>query len=214
MISVKRPSVSSHPSAHHHHHQTHHHYQQKQHHQLHSLQHGATSASSVTSAPLVTTTSVNNNRIIRSRNQLSIACEQQQDSKHHHPNHWNPHSGGFVPNGGTGIGTFGSVGGGGQTNRPTGASSWTGTGSGCSIITNGGSLYYSSSNGGYGVSTASVNPKIRDIYEFDSLFLLPACALTSDKALNLRKDLAAYDFNIKILEDSPRVSHNVWQCKF
>uniref|UniRef100_A0A182MJE5 Uncharacterized protein n=1 Tax=Anopheles culicifacies TaxID=139723 RepID=A0A182MJE5_9DIPT len=211
MISVKRPSVSSHPSAHHHHHQTHHHYQHKQHHQPHSLQNGASSTNSVTSAPLVTTTSANNNRIIRSRNQLSTGSEQHQEGKLQHPNHWNPHNGGFVSNGGSGIGTFSSVGGG-QANRPTGSASWTGTGSGCSIITNGGSLYYS--NGGYGVSTASVNPKIRDIYEFDSLFLLPACALTSDKALNLRKDLAAYDFNIKILEDSPRASHNVWQCKF
>ena len=115
-----------------------------------------------------------------------------------------------MSNGGATVGAFG--GGGGQVNRPTGAASWTGTGSGCSIITNGGSLYYSSSNG-YGVGTASVNPKIRDIYEFDSLFLLPSCALTSDKALNLRKDLAAYDFDINILEDSPRGSHNVWQCK-
>ncbi|XP_053661167.1 uncharacterized protein LOC128710152 [Anopheles marshallii] len=217
MISVKRPSVSSHPSAHHHHHhhQPHQHQHHKQHHQLHSLQNGASSASSVTSAPLVATTSANNNRIIRSRNQLSTAGEheQHQEAKHLHPGHWNPQSGSFVSNGGTGVGPFGGVGGGGgaQVNRPTGAASWTGTGSGCSIITNGGSLYYSNSNGGYGVSTASVNPKIRDIYEFDSLFLLPACALTSDKALNLRKDLAAYDFDIKILEDSPRGSHNVWQ---
>uniref|UniRef100_A0A182STQ2 Uncharacterized protein n=1 Tax=Anopheles maculatus TaxID=74869 RepID=A0A182STQ2_9DIPT len=217
MISVKRPSVSSHPSAHHHHHHHHHqphhhHHHHKQHHQLHSLQNGASSAGSVTSAPLVTTTSANNNRLIRSRNQLSTGSEQQ-DGKHQPQNHWNPQAGGggFVSNGGLGIGTFGGVVGGGQVNRPTGAASWTGTGSGCSIITNGGSLYYSSSNGGYGVSTAAVNPKIRDIYEFDSLFLLPACALTSDKALNLRKDLAAYDFDIKILEDSPRGSHNVWQ---
>ncbi|XP_035902195.1 hyphally regulated cell wall protein 3 isoform X12 [Anopheles stephensi] len=216
MISVKRPSVSSHPSAHHHHHHHHqphhHHHHHKQHHQLHSLQNGASSAGSVTSASLVTTTSANNNRLIRSRNQLSTGSEQQQDGKHQPQTHWNPQAGGggFVSNGGLGIGTFGGVAGG-QVNRPTGAASWTGTGSGCSIITNGGSLYYSSSNGGYGVSTATVNPKIRDIYEFDSLFLLPACALTSDKALNLRKDLAAYDFDIKILEDSPRGSHNVWQ---
>uniref|UniRef100_A0A182QWA3 Uncharacterized protein n=1 Tax=Anopheles farauti TaxID=69004 RepID=A0A182QWA3_9DIPT len=152
----------------------------------------------------------------RARNQLSSGGDQQDIGKnqpsYQQQNQWNPQNGGsLVCNGSaTGVGGFG---GGGQVNRPTGAASWTGTGSGCSIITNGGSLYYSSSNGGYGVSTASVNPKIRDIYEFDSLFLLPACALTSDKALNLRKDLAAYDFDIKILEDSPRGNHNVWQCE-
>lgn len=53
---------------------------------------------------------------------------------------------------------------------------------------------------------------VGDIFEFDSLFLVPKCALTYDKAMSLRKDLAAYDFNIRILEDTPK--GNVWICKF
>lgn len=51
----------------------------------------------------------------------------------------------------------------------------------------------------------------RELQDFDSLFLIPKCAFASDKAMNLRKDLAAYNFNIKIFENTPK--GNVWICK-
>ncbi|XP_055637080.1 uncharacterized protein LOC129775886 isoform X33 [Toxorhynchites rutilus septentrionalis] len=81
------------------------------------------------------------------------------------------------------------------------------SGNSYSIITNGGSLYYNGSSSHHsvlGVKTRAGG----DIFEFDSLFLVPKCALTYDKAMSLRKDLAAYDFNIRILEDTPK--GNVW----
>ncbi|XP_055546512.1 inner centromere protein isoform X6 [Wyeomyia smithii] len=77
-----------------------------------------------------------------------------------------------------------------------------------SLLTNGssGSLYHSTSNNSVlGSKSRNIGG---DIYEFDSLFLVPKCALTYDKAMSLRKDLAAYDFNIRILEDTPK--GNVW----
>lgn len=80
-------------------------------------------------------------------------------------------------------------------------------GGGPAIIANGGSLYYSNNS----VLGPAAKSEAADIYELDSLFLVPKCALTYDKAMSLRKDLAAYDFNIRILEDTPR--GNVWICK-
>lgn len=47
--------------------------------------------------------------------------------------------------------------------------------------------------------------------DFDDLFLLPKCALASDKKFNLRRDLARYNFNINIVADTPK--GNVWICK-
>lgn len=85
---------------------------------------------------------------------------------------------------------------------------------GYSIITNGGSLYYSNNSVLGTKSQSSVLGGAAsggDIFELDSLFLVPKCALTYDKAMSLRKDLAAYDFNIRILEDTPK--GNVWICK-
>lgn len=84
---------------------------------------------------------------------------------------------------------------------------------GYSIITNGGSLYYSNNSvlGTNSQSSILSESSGGDIFELDSLFLVPKCALTYDKALSLRKDLAAYDFNIRILEDTPK--GNVWICK-
>ncbi|XP_065092890.1 inner centromere protein A isoform X17 [Ochlerotatus camptorhynchus] len=82
---------------------------------------------------------------------------------------------------------------------------------GYSIITNGGSLYYSNNSVLGTKSQSSVLGGASsggDIFELDSLFLVPKCALTYDKAMSLRKDLAAYDFNIRILEDTPK--GNVW----
>uniref|UniRef100_A0A8D8F9L3 (northern house mosquito) hypothetical protein n=1 Tax=Culex pipiens TaxID=7175 RepID=A0A8D8F9L3_CULPI len=86
-------------------------------------------------------------------------------------------------------------------------------GGGPAIIANGGSLYYSNSSVlGPTKSRSGLSEAGSDIYdELDSLFLVPKCALTYDKAMSLRKDLAAYDFNIRILEDTPR--GNVWICK-
>ncbi|XP_038115576.1 daf-12-interacting protein 1 isoform X4 [Culex quinquefasciatus] len=83
-------------------------------------------------------------------------------------------------------------------------------GGGPAIIANGGSLYYSNSSVlGPTKSRSGLSEAGSDIYdELDSLFLVPKCALTYDKAMSLRKDLAAYDFNIRILEDTPR--GNVW----
>ncbi|XP_039429646.1 zinc finger CCCH domain-containing protein 13 isoform X4 [Culex pipiens pallens] len=83
-------------------------------------------------------------------------------------------------------------------------------GGGPAIIANGGSLYYSNNSVlGPTKSRSGLSEAGSDIYdELDSLFLVPKCALTYDKAMSLRKDLAAYDFNIRILEDTPR--GNVW----
>lgn len=47
--------------------------------------------------------------------------------------------------------------------------------------------------------------------DFDDLFLLPKCALASHKKVNLRRDLARYNFNINIVADTPK--GNVWICK-
>lgn len=47
--------------------------------------------------------------------------------------------------------------------------------------------------------------------DFDDLFLLPKCALASHKKLNLRRDLARYNFNIDSVADTPK--GNVWICK-
>ncbi len=49
------------------------------------------------------------------------------------------------------------------------------------------------------------------ISDFDNLFLLPKCAFASDKKMNLRRDLATYNFHINIVADTPR--GNVWICK-
>lgn len=91
-------------------------------------------------------------------------------------------------------------------------------GGGPAIIANGGSLYYSNSSVLGPLTSKNTRgsegdqQQQGDIYdELDSLFLVPKCALTYDKAMSLRKDLAAYDFNIRILEDTPR--GNVWICK-
>lgn len=61
-----------------------------------------------------------------------------------------------------------------------------------------------------------VKSSMKHLYDFDSLFLLPKCAFTSDKAMSLRKDLqqAGYNFNIKVLENTPSGNVNVWLCKF
>lgn len=48
--------------------------------------------------------------------------------------------------------------------------------------------------------------------DFDSLFLLPKCALASHKKFNLRRDLARYNFNIDVVADTPK--GNVWICKY
>lgn len=64
-------------------------------------------------------------------------------------------------------------------------------------------------------SFAKMLPTHRRIYtvnsDFDNLFLLPKCALASHKKLNLRRDLARYNFNINIVADTPK--GNVWICK-
>ncbi|XP_053697274.1 bromodomain-containing protein DDB_G0270170 isoform X6 [Sabethes cyaneus] len=199
MISVKRCAATNISANHHHHHHAHHHNPPQ-----HSHNHGSNpnspatfqirSSSAGRAASHHSTSgsgSSNNNRLIRSRN----SYQHIGAAAHNGGGGGGGGSGGIAyTNGGY---SSGGLSGGGPTNGYS------------SILTNGGSggsLYHSTSNNSVlGSKSRNIGG---DIYEFDSLFLVPKCALTYDKAMSLRKDLAAYDFNIRILEDTPK--GNVW----
>ncbi|XP_062565229.1 trichohyalin isoform X4 [Armigeres subalbatus] len=200
MISVKRCTATNiSTNGHHHpHHNPHGNSPSHHHHNQHHRQNGTVQVRSSSAGRAGSNSgssggcgSNNNNRLIRSRNSPSLGAT-------------NGYSSGGFPGGGP----------------ATVAASLTNGGS-YSIITNGGSLYYSTSNNSIAgpKSLGSEGPVSKtvvaaaastgaDIFELDSLFLVPKCALTYDKAMSLRKDLAAYDFNIRILEDTPK--GNVW----
>ncbi|XP_058817335.1 brain tumor protein-like [Topomyia yanbarensis] len=189
MISVKRCTATSLSASHHHHHQQQHNPPQHNGHSLGNHQSSTVQIRSSSAGRAASSTGcgggsgANNNRLIRSRNSAYSI-------------------GGCGGGGGAYTNGYSSGGspGGGPTN---GFSAFLGNGSSSS-------LYHSTSNNSVLGSKSRSNIG-GDFYEFDSLFLVPKCALTYDKAMSLRKDLAAYDFNIRILEDTPK--GNVWICK-
>lgn len=196
MISVKRCAATNISASHHHHHHAHHHNPTHSHNHSSNpnssttVQFRSSSAGRAASSNSAGIGSANNNRLIRSRNSVQHIGSAAAGGGGGGASSGVPYTNGGYSSGG--------LSGGGPTNGYS------------SILTNGsGSLYHSTSNNSV-LSSKSRNIG-GDIYEFDSLFLVPKCALTYDKAMSLRKDLAAYDFNIRILEDTPK--GNVWICK-